>query len=273
MIRLLQIEYRKLRKHKAFWILILLYSLLLASMVFGIPGLIDYLAAKSENGLQMKLFKAVVFHFPDVWQNITYVASARYFIKIIPGLIVIILITNEFSYNTIRLNIVNGMSRAEFLAGKTLIISLLAVFSTLILLFSGLYLGLAHSYSSGSGAVFGKTVFLPAYFLELLTYLIFCMFLGILFKKAGMAFIVHFVWFIAEPVLDYKLPAVISPYLPLNAMNRLIQSPNSSLIKIQSPQFDFTFQEHIAVVDTVVCLLYAIVFLALSLLILEKRRF
>ncbi|MBN1338785.1 MAG: ABC transporter permease [Bacteroidales bacterium] len=271
MIRLLKIEYRKIHRHKAFWLMMGLYSILLGVMIFGIPELIDYIAAKTDQASKLRIFKAVVFNFPDVWQNITYVASARFFIKIILGIIVIIMITNEFNYHTVRLNVVTGMGRGEFLTAKTLMVAVLTVFSTLFVFLSGLYLGLAHSSQTGFQAIFSKMGFLPAYLLEVFTYLLFCMFLGILLKKAGVAFIAHFIYFIIEPIAEYKLPDAAGPYLPLNAMNRLIQSPNTSLIKVKGPDFNFTFQEHIAAGDVLICAMYAALFFLLCLLVLKKR--
>ena len=270
MIRLLKIEYRKLRRHKGFWVMILFYLALLVFMIFGIPGLLDYLADKM-NEPKIRIFKALVFNFPDIWQNIAYVSGLRVFIKVILGIIVIILITNEFNYNTIRLNIVNGLSRVDFLTAKVLLLAGFSLLSMIILFLSGLYLGFRHSVNTSISTVFSHLEYLPAYFLELFTYLLFCMMLAILLKRAGITFIIHFVYFIVEPILDYKLPDAIGPYLPWNAMNSLVISPNSSLIKVKTSALNFDFQEYIAIGDVAVCLAYAALFIFISHLILKKR--
>lgn len=271
MIRLLKIEFKKVVSYKAFWFMIGFYASLLAIMIFGIPGLIDYVAEKSGEATQFRIFKAIVFNFPDIWQNIAFVASFRYFIKIILGIIIIILVTTEFHFLTVRANIINGFSRADFLSGKLIMILVLAVFSTFIIFLSGLYLGLTNSASSSMGSIFGKMEYLAGYFMEVTTYLIFSMFFAILFKKTGITFIAQFVYLIVEPILDYKLPDGFSPYLPLNAMNRIIQSPNTSLIKVKTDEFNFDFQEFIAIQDVAICLIYALLFIALSYFILKRR--
>ena len=271
MIRLLKIELRKLMSYKAFWLMIIFYTTLLAFMIFGIPGLIDYIAEKSGQPSKFRIFKAIVFNFPDIWQNITFVASTRYFIKVILGIIVIIIITNEFSFLTIRSNIINGFNRRDFLLAKIELIVLLTIFSTLIIFLSGLYLGFVHSSSKTISDVFGKMIFILGYFIEVFTFLLFCLLLGILFKKTGITFIVLFVYFIIEPILDYKLNDSITPYLPLKAMNHIIQTPNTSLIKIKSPGFNFDFQEAISIADVGICLGYAALFIFLSYVILKKR--
>ena len=66
MIRLLKIELLKISSYKAFWFMIGFYLLLLALMIFGIPGLIDYVAEKSGEPTRFRIFKAIVFNFPDI---------------------------------------------------------------------------------------------------------------------------------------------------------------------------------------------------------------
>ena len=271
MIRLLKIELLKVASYKAFWFMTGFYLLLLAFMIFGIPGLIDWVAEKSGEPTRFRIFKAIVFNFPDIWQNITFVASLRYFIKIILGLIVIILITSEFHFLTIRSSIINGLSRNDFLFGKIYFILALGITSTVVLFLSGIYLGLIHSSSTAFSDIFSKMGYLLGYFIELTTFLLFCLFCGILLKKTGLAFIALFVYLIAEPILEYNLPEGLAPFLPLNAMNNIIQSPNTSLIKVRTPDFNFDFQELIHLSDVALCLGYAFVFILLSWWILQKR--
>lgn len=271
MIRLLRIELQKITTYRAFWLMVGVYSIILAFLIFGIPAIIDYLGSKSSDPMMFRLFKAVVFHFPDVWQNTAYVASARYFVKIILGIIIIILVTNEFQFNTIKANVINGLSKTDFFWGKMSVILLLTVFSTVIVFLSGAYLGFKHSVDIEIYQVFDKMAFLAGYFLELATYLIFCMLLAIVFKKTGITFIAHMVYLFIEPIIDYKVPDQYANLLPLNAMNNIIQSPNSSLIQVKSDAFLFNFQEFISVGDVGICLSYTMLFSLISLLILNKK--
>ncbi len=271
MIRLLKIELQKHISYKAFWLMLLFYALLLAVMIFGIPGLIDYIAEKSGEPSKFRIFKAIVFNFPDIWQNIAFVASARFFIKIVLGIIIIIIVTNEFHFLTIRSNIISGLDKKDFLVAKIELVILLSLFSTLIIFLSGLYLGFMHSASKSVFDVFGKMVFLLGYFIEIFSYLLFCMMLGIIFKRTGITFVVHFVYLIVEPILDHNLNEKFTPYLPLNAINGIIKTPNTSLIKIKSPEFNYDFQEFVSMSDVGVCLGYAALFVGLSYLILKKR--
>ena len=271
MIRLLRIELNKFLSYKAFRLMIPFYALILAFMIFGIPGLIDYVAEKSGEPTKFRIFKAVVFNFPDIWQNIAFVAGSRYFIKIILGIIVIIIITNEFHFLTLRSNIINSFSRKDFLFAKIELIIVLGIFSTLVLFLSGLYLGFIHSSNRSISDIFGKMNYMLGYFIELVSYLLFCLFLGILFKKTGITFIVHIVYMIVEPIIDYNLNESITPFLPLNAINSIVKTPNTSLIKIKTSEFNFDFQEFISFGDVGLCLGYAILLIVLSYIILIKR--
>ncbi len=271
MIRLIKIELLKVVSYRAFWIMIIFYALILAFMIFGIPGLLDYIAEKTGEAKYLRIFKAVAFNFPDIWQNITYVASLRFFIKIILGIVVIILVTTEFHFLTVRANVISGYSRADYLLGKIEMIVLLSLFSTVVIFLSGLYLGSVHSATVSFSSVFGKMIFLLAYFIELISYLLFCMFLGFLFKKTGIAFIAHFVYLIIEPILDYRLNDAFGPFLPINAINNIIQTPNTSLIKVKTDEFNFDFQEAVSLLDVGICLGYALLFVFLSYLLLKKR--
>ncbi|GAB4310898.1 MAG: hypothetical protein Kow00127_00670 [Bacteroidales bacterium] len=269
--KLLNIELLKVRRYRAFWFMAGTYSLILVFMIFGIPGLIDYVAEKTGNPTQLRIFKAVVFNFPDIWQNIAFVAGLRYFIKILLGLIVIILVTSEYHFLTTRSMVISGLKKTDLVTAKTGMILFLALFSTLLNFLSGLYLGSVHSPPSSMKYMFSHLEFLAGYFTELSVYLIFCMMIAVLVKKAGIAFIVHFLYLILEPVLDHKLPDSFSPWLPLNAINRIVRTPNTSLIKVDSSEFNFDFQTALEWQGVLICVAYGLIFLGISYLVTAKR--
>ncbi len=77
MLRLLKIEWLKLKSYKAFWIMVGLYLFILFSIIFGLPEILDYIASKTSESAPVKAFKAIAFNFADVWQNIAFVAGMR----------------------------------------------------------------------------------------------------------------------------------------------------------------------------------------------------
>lgn len=271
MFRLLKIEWEKLRNYRAFWVMVILYLFVLFSMIFAVPALLDYIAEHAKESLALRAFKAIVFNFPDIWQNLSFVASMRGFIKIFLAILVVVFISNEFSYLTVRTNILNGMSRAEFVAGKLQVIFFLALLSTLAVFLAGLYLGLTQSPVRSFSAILGKTQYLLAYFLEIFTYLTFALLIGILIRKTGFSVIVLLLYLIIEPIIQYYIPDDYDKYLPLNAMNHVVWSPNTSLIKVKTPEMNFDFQEYISWADAGICFGYALLFITLVYLYLRKK--
>lgn len=266
----LQIELKKLMTYKVFWGMVILYVLAVFFVFFGFPSLIDYFSMRSGE-MEFKLLKKLIYNFPDTWQNLSWLASLRFFIKIFLGIMVIIIVTNEFSFGTIRINIINGMSRWDFLKGKIHLIILFAFLTTILVLISGLVLGLIYSGNTSIGFIVKKWLFLPGYFVEVFTYMSFALFLGILLKKAGMAISILFAYPIVELIISQQLAERFRPYLPVNAMNHVIRTPNTSLIQYSSPKAEIELQTHIAGQDILLCLAYAALFLFISYLILKKR--
>lgn len=250
-----------------------LYFFILFSIIFGLPALLDFIASQAGENEAIKTFKSLAFNFPDIWQNITYVASSRGFIKIILAIIVVIFISNEFTYLTIRTNILSGMSRTEFLIGKLQVVFLLALLSTLVVFLSGFYLGMTNSPVTTFGAITGKMQFLLAYLLEVFTYLTFALLVGTLVRKTGFSVILLLLYVIIEPIIQYYLPDQFDKFLPLNAMNHVIWSPNTSLIQVKTPEFDMDFQTFISLGDVGICLMYTGIFIGILYLYLQKKDF
>lgn len=270
MIKLLNIEMMKIRSYKAFWAMVILYAVTVVFIFFGFPSLVDYISLQS-NSTEVKLLKNFVYNFPDVWQNLSWVASLRFFIKIFLGFIVIILITNEFTNGTVRSNIINGLSRTDFLKGKVYLIILFSLVATLLILVSGLALGLLFSSNVSFVAMTRKLGYLGGYFVEIFTYLSLALLIGMLVKRTGFSIAVLFVYPIIEIIVQQRVPESIAPYLPVNAMNRILQTPNTSLIQYTSPDSEIRLQTHIGTADVLVSLAYAAVFIFLTYLLIRKR--
>ena len=111
MIRLFEIEWLKLKNYTVFWILLIMYFLGLILILSSGMFLMQFLKYKGAdfNGIDPTILP--LYDFPDVWQNMTYIAT---FFKIILAFIVIISVTNEISYRTMRQNVIDGLSKWEW---------------------------------------------------------------------------------------------------------------------------------------------------------------
>ena len=270
MMRLIQIELRKIIPYKMFWVMSGIYLLSLVFFAYGLPSLIDYFTMKSDVP-EIKLLMKFLYNFPDIWQNLAWAASLRFFIKIFIGIIMIILVTNEYAYLTIRHNVFNGLSRTEFLLSKVYVAILLSIAATFLILITGTTLGMIYSSTISFQAFFSKMIFLLGYFIELLTFLLFSMMVGILVKRTGFAIGLLFVYPIIELIVQQKIPESIQPFLPLNAMNHILRTPNTSLIQFKSPEFNVDLQTGLQGQDIIVALLYAALFTGISLWVIRNR--
>jgi ABC-type transport system involved in multi-copper enzyme maturation permease subunit len=215
-----------------------------------------------------------IYFFPDIWQNITFFASIRY-ILILPAIVIIILITNEFTNKTIRQNIVNGMSRKEFLLSKLQLIFILSLLFTLILTLGTFILGIANSDSQGMAMMFKKVSFVGGFFIQLFSFLVFAFFLGFLLRNTGLSIAIFTLYaLIIEPVLYFilKIPKLqpnnVSQFLPVNSVIRVVEYPYFPILK---KLMGLNVQEHLSLLDCVVPLIYATVMIAIVYWVLSKK--
>ena len=61
MLRLLKIEWLKLKSYRAFWIMVGLYLVILFAIIFGLPEFLDYVASQSNEMTAFKAFKTSAF--------------------------------------------------------------------------------------------------------------------------------------------------------------------------------------------------------------------
>jgi hypothetical protein len=222
-LKVTRLEFRKLSASSAFWILLILHTGVLFIVTFNIQGLLSNANIAINNIPQLDLSLAPIFQFPDIWQNVTYIAG---YFKIILALIIIISVCNEFSMSTARQNIVNGLSRKEWVLSKLFISAILAVYSTLLVISICLLLGLNASEQVTTSALFKSTDFVLAYTVELCVYFIYALFLALLVRRSGIALILLLVYdFIIEPVLGWSIPDAVYRFMPMNTLDNLNTFP------------------------------------------------
>ena len=223
MIRLHQIAFRKLVHYPTFWILLGLHLLLSTLVVMGLE---NFAGSFELNGNKMSasdLQQFGLFAFPDVWHNIGFVAG---FFKFILALIVIIDVTNDYTFRVNRQHIIDGLSHFEYTLTKLTVVFWLALIAAVALLVSGLQLGFAHTAEWGSALVFEKFSFLGGYFVEVLTYLSLALLIATVVKRSGLSIglLILYSWII-EPLLGFFLPDQIQIYLPMETLGALIEMP------------------------------------------------
>ncbi|MDR0754779.1 MAG: ABC transporter permease [Prevotellaceae bacterium] len=266
MLRLLKIEWNKIYNYKTARIFIIIYFALLASM-----GYLVTVIKPSVDNMSFDLAQLGAYIFPYVWQNITYFAD---FGSIFLGVIIITNITNEYSYRTIKQNLIDGLTKKEFLLSKLSVSLIFAVLSTVIVFFACLLLGLA--YTQNPVSIFHGAEFILGYFLKISVFFLFCTLLAFWIRRSGFAFIVVILWRFVETIIlgiekiGSNSTFYISNLLPGNALAHLLPVPG---IKIQNfmtggsifSLSDFQYQYCIAAI------VYIVLFTVLSYRLLKKR--
>ncbi len=233
MIRAFKLEWLKLRNYKVFWILIGMY--LLALIVITSFGMffLEYLKSQGADFEGIDPTMLPIYDFPDIWQNTTYLAS---FLKVLLGFIVIISVNNDLSYLTLRQNVIDGISKREFVLSKVSLILFLGLVSSLFLFLAGLLNGSIYSSVQGVEYIFDELEFIAAYFYDIVVFCSLAFLVSLLIKKSGFAIIALFLYtlmfepiftvnFEHNPYFEGSFFRELSPYLPVRSMNNLIQVP------------------------------------------------
>lgn len=239
MKRLLQIEWLKLKHYRPFWVLTGLYGVMLSLICIGVNSFFDFLKRQGAdfNGFDPTMIP--FYDFPDIWQNITYIAT---WFKLFLAFIIVISIANEVSHRTLRQNIIDGMSKKDWLISKLLLITALAISATLLLFVIGVVTGLIYGHPESFTSIFNSTQFLLAYCLEVITYLTFAFLVTLFIRRSGIVIVGLMMYTLAfEPLLTLfltnfpetlskyaSMPEVLSQvaaFFPIRALNNLIHVP------------------------------------------------
>ena len=226
MFRLFQIEWIKAKSNMAFWALLILYMIgvyVLCSIGTGIMNM-----NADVNGQAMDLSAINMYNFPQAWHNLTYIAS---YLKIFLGIAMIVSISNELQQKTLRQNIIDGLSKVEFVITKVLFALMLSLAATIFIFVVGSYFGSTYSDQFSFDLLMERIDFVGAFFLQTFGFLLFSLFIGIFIRSTGLAIVFVIAYsFLIETFatwIFFDSDGVIAGLLPMNALDNLIQFPVS----------------------------------------------
>jgi len=246
MIRLLKIELQKLWPNRAFRWMSTLYLIAMVIIAVGVMPFLNYLKSKIEDfdidGVDPTIIP--FYEFPDIWQNLT---SVVIYFKVLLAFSLIFSITNEFTYRTIRQNVIDGMSKFEFVWSKIILVGFLALASTVTLFVLGLITGLMYSSEISLALIFEDVYFLLAFFLQLFAFLIFTLFVSVLIKRAiiTMFLMIFWIWAVENGLYVWgqvKNHEWIEYLLPVKSINAVIHNPFPKYVFMEIQDF-VTFPE------------------------------
>ena len=145
MKRLLSIELQKIWKNKASRVLTLTYFILLTFIAL-------IASIKFDLGIfKFHLAEMGIFNFPFIWHFNTYIAAV---LKLFLAIVIVSMMANEYTYGTLKQNLIDGLSKKEFILSKFLVVGTFAVASTLFVFVMSLILGYSFSSYNEMGIVF-----------------------------------------------------------------------------------------------------------------------
>jgi ABC-2 type transport system permease protein len=223
---LLKIDLKKLTNYRTFWVIVGLYFVMLIFSTASGMELLKLLDRLFEDfGGDMNINRIPIYHFPDVWLNLIWFSG---WLKIIPAIMVVISVTNEYSYRTLRQNVIDGLSRGEFIISKMLTNLVISVLSVAAIFLIGLVTGLIYSPSIKFSEVITDLEFFFAYFLEIFFFLSYALMLSILVKRSGLTIILvllsQSIELIITANLDNDLPELVK-FFPMRSLWNLIDIP------------------------------------------------
>jgi len=222
MVRLLRIEWMKVKNYRTFWILLAICIISLPSFNYVIYDMTD----NSFPKVQGKSIFGSPFAFPNVWQTVSWNSSL---LLLIPAVLIITLTTNEFTYKTHRQNIIDGWSRSQFINVKLIEVLLLSFLLTLVVIITGLIFGYLLNPVPPNTNIFTNTNAIGYFFIEMLSYSMIAFVLAMFIKRAGLAMGAFFIYLIIEQFIvallreKYKLKFV--NYFPEEVTDMLILNP------------------------------------------------
>lgn len=238
MLRLLNIEFHKLKHNRASRVLTIIYFALLTSIAL-------IAAIKFDIGpVKFHLAEQGIFNFPYIWHFSTFMASI---FKLFLLLVIVSMMANEYSNRTLKQNLIDGLSKKEFILSKFYTVVVFAAISTIFVFVVSMILGLIYSDYNEIPIIFSDMEYLFAFFIKLVGFFSFGLFFGILVKRSAFAVGALLVWFFIESIfkgfLFWKFRDVdgtsdsvnqIMQFLPLESMSNLIKEPFTRLNAVQS---------------------------------------
>lgn len=266
MKRLLKIELKKIINNRLFWISLSIYVLAFFGAILLINGLLQNVNKTVEEGANFNFLPSDIFSFPNVYHYFSFIARN---IKLFMGVILIILITNEYTYRTMRQNFIDGLSRRELVLSKLYVAISLSLLAAIIVFILSLIFGFIYTEHFYFWKLTDKLVYIPSYFLMVLGYLSVSSLIAFLVKKSGLSLIaLMFYSYILEPIISFKFIDSFGDYLPLNQFNKLVPIPAEKFMKMVNQESVIEQSQQSVILFSI---FYTVLFFFLSYLYIKKK--
>ena len=273
MIRLVQLELQKLWLNKT--------SKILIFISFILPFTVLVLSSIKINFFgffTLELGELGIFNFPIIWHITTFFAS---YFKFFFAIVVVSMIGNEYSNKTLKQNLIDGLSKKEFILSKFYTIVFFSLAATVLIGVATFLIGMYYSSYTEASIVFREVEFLLAYFVKLVGFFSLCLFFGMLLKRSAFALAFLFVLYILEWIVFWGAYEIfesadkafkVKNFMPLESMYKLIDQPVQRIVMTKFPdkaELGYDYALHFS--EIAIVLGWTAVFIFLSYRLLKKR--
>ena len=248
MTNLLKIEWLKIKNYRAFIIISIFFALGVFTTNYIVYSVFSNMVNEAQTATLIGRFNPYDFYY--TWQTTSYATG---FLLMLPALLLIILVTNEFTFRTNRQNIIDGWSRDEFVNVKMSLAVIFALVSTVLVILSALLFGLM----SGSDFSVNGISHVGFFFLKALSYNLLAVLISVWVRRTGFAVGIYFIYLGAENIISQLLDVwslklrssngidlgSMGDYLPMNASDGLLTFPDNPLKAIAKTTLptDYTY--------------------------------
>lgn len=227
---LIRTEWLKMRKYNAFWWIMGLTLLSYPGINYILYiGYNEMTSQPDQVGQYLKMGLGNPFAFPEVWHSVAYFSSWFVFI---PAVVIIMFITNEYTFRTHRQNIIDGWSRRQFITSKLIDVLIVSLIITLLYFFVALISGTLNKPTKPG--MWTQSYYTGLFFLQTFSQLSLAFFTGFLVRKAFLALGIFLFYFLILEnfivgFLNWKKVPIAS-YFPLEVSDKLIPRPGFTSI-------------------------------------------
>ena len=268
MTTLLKIELRKNLTYPTFWILAGFYLVFLFLVVYAFQGM-NWQSANPETGA-LEDVSMGFFAFPMVWRTVGYIAG---YMGLFLAILIIINITNEFSFRTLRQSIINGQSREEFFFFKLGLVLIISIVATLWVFGTSLIIGGMNS-GSEITPMFTDVHWISAVFMQVFGYLSLAVFASVLLRNSGLTVFLYLAYVIIIERIFWLLPDNIDRFLPAQSLSTLIPFPFPDQAippEGQAGGFPMLPDQNFSGVEMVIAFVWIVGFWGLSYWLIRRR--
>ncbi len=273
MLRLIQLELQKLWLNRVSRVLIFVSFILPFTVLILSSIKINFFGV-----FTLELGELGIFNFPIIWHITTFFAS---YFKFFFAIVVVSMIGNEYSNKTLKQNLIDGLSKKEFILSKFYTIVFFSLCATVLIGLATFLIGLYYSSYTEASIIFREVEFVLAYFVKLVGFFSLCLFFGMLVKRSAFALGFLVILYIFEWLVFWAAyyfsgntdtAFKVKHFMPLESMYKLIDQPIQRIVMTKFPEkTDMAYDYAVHWYEILIVLGWSAIFIFLSYRLLKKR--